>query len=722
MYSAQSPSQPRNWRSLLFQGASVATVAFLVQALAAGAAYAADSEQQIRKGEIVVTGAIPDDYVIQDQDSMARFDLSLRETPQAVSVVTRAQIEDFQLDTVDDILRQTTGVNVDSAETDRTYYNARGFDIVNFQFDGIGQPLSYGLQTGQIDTALFDRVEVVRGATGLLSMTGNPSAAINFVRKRPTRNLGGYATQSYGSYDQLRGDVDVNAPLNEEGSVRVRFVGAYETGDSYLDFYQSSRLTLYGVAAADLGPRTILTAGYSWQESDPRGVNWGALPFLYADGTPASYARSTNSAQPWTRWDTIDRNFFSDITHDFGGGWNAKISVLRRARGQDAKLFYIYGAQYPDTGLGLYSYPGAYLDKLRETTLDAHVTGKLHIAGRDHEVVLGVNHGRSHVIESEALDISAIGISLPGDTAFSGTFAYPDWGDYTLQADYTTKITSAYGLARLSLADPLKLMLGGNVTHAERAGVSYDAPFVFDQTKFLPFAGLTLDLTRNLTAYASFATIFSPQVNLDRNGSILDPLEGHTYEAGIKGEWNDGKLTAGVALFQTEQKNVAESLGFDTTIGQTLYEGVDASSKGVEVDLAGEALPGLELSGGYAYAHIEDNDGNAARTFIPRHTVRMSMVYTPPSFAKLRLGASARYQSRIYHVYEDFITPGEDATMRQKGYAIVDLMARYQLFKNLSLALNVDNVTDVKYWSSLQWDQAYYGAPRTVSATLGANF
>lgn len=98
------------------------------------------------------------------------------------------------------------------------------------------------------------------------------------------------------------------------------------------------------------------------------------------------------------------------------------------------------------------------------------------------------------------------------------------------------------------------------------------------------------------------------------------------------------------------------------------------------------------------------------------------MVYSPPSFDKLRLGASARYQSRIYHVYEDFIAEGEDATVEQKAYAIVDLMARYQVLKNLSVALNVDNVTNVKYWSSLQWDQAYYGAPRTVSATIGVNF
>lgn len=692
--------------SILLRGISF-SVALSTGTLSATAVRAEEGED---KRDIIVTGVRPSDYAIGSQGASTRLDLSLRETPQAVTVITRAQIEDFNLDTIDDVLRQATGVNVDSAETDRTYYNARGFDIVNFQFDGIGQPLAYGLQTGQVDTALFDRVEVVRGATGLLSQTGNPSAAINFVRKRPTRDLGGYASLSYGSYDQVRGDVDINMPLTEGGGIRTRFVGAYEDGDSYLDYYHTSRLTLYGVAAADLGPDTVATVGYSWQESDPRGVSWGALPFLKADGTPASYDRSTNSAQPWTRWNTVDRNLFADISHDFGGGWTAKVSALRRARDQDAKLFYVY---YGNVGgqTELVSYPGAYLDKQRETTLDTHVTGKLKVAGREHDVVLGVTYGESRLIEQEAIDVDAIGIALPGNTAFDGSFPYPNWGDYTVQANFKTKITSGYGLVRLSLADPLKLMLGGNVTHAERVGTSYSTPYSFSRTKFLPFAGLTFDLTSNLTAYGSYATIFSPQVYLTADGSIIDPLEGETYEAGIKGEWNGGKLTAAVAVFKTKQNNVAESIGFDAGLGATIYRAVDARSKGVEVDIAGQPAPGVQISGGYAYVAVEDANGDAARTFIPRHTLRLSAVYSPPSFDALRFGASARFQSRIHNNY-----------IAQNGYAVVDLMARYQVTRNVSLAINVDNVTNVKYWSSLQWDQAYYGAPRTVRGTLGFSF
>ncbi|HZF45984.1 MAG TPA: TonB-dependent receptor, partial [Sphingomonadaceae bacterium] len=112
-----------------------------------------------------------------------------------------------------------------------------------------------------------------------------------------------------------------------------------------------------------------------------------------------------------------------------------------------------------------------------------------------------------------------------------------------------------------------------------------------------------------------------------------------------------------------------------------------------------------------AYVDVEDAQGEEARTFIPRHTLRLSATYTPPVLKDLRLGVSARYQSSIHNPY-----------IEQEGYVVVNLMARYQVQKNVSLAVNVDNVTNAKYWNSLQWDQAYYSEPTTVRGTIGFNF
>jgi outer membrane receptor for ferric coprogen and ferric-rhodotorulic acid len=137
------------------------------------------------------------------------LDMSLRETPQSVTILTRPGSSDFGLTNVNDLLAQVTGVNVEKVETDRTYYNSRGFDITNFQVDGIGLPLIWGIQFGDLDTVLFDRVEVVRGANSMMTGTGNPSATINYVRKRPTEDF-----QATGGCSTARGTTTAWRPTS----------------------------------------------------------------------------------------------------------------------------------------------------------------------------------------------------------------------------------------------------------------------------------------------------------------------------------------------------------------------------------------------------------------------------------------------------------------------------------------------------------------------------
>jgi outer membrane receptor for ferric coprogen and ferric-rhodotorulic acid len=247
----------------------------------------------------------------QAQHSATRLNLSPRET-QAVSVVTHAKMEDFNLNTINDVLANTTGVTVEKVETNRTYYTARGFDITNFQMDGIGVPMTYSLQYGDIDMAMFDRVEIVRGANGLSSSTGNPSATVNFIRKRPTDDFQASAGLTIGSWNTKRLDVDVSGPLNEAGTVTGRVVAAHEDGHSYLDRYQPSRDVFYGVLENKLSDKTTLTLGYSYQKEDGKGAMWGALPMSYTDGTdqlPGGHQHLGRLVLP----DTTDQRVFAEL-------------------------------------------------------------------------------------------------------------------------------------------------------------------------------------------------------------------------------------------------------------------------------------------------------------------------------------------------------------------------------------------------------------------------
>ncbi|PTQ61709.1 outer membrane receptor for ferric coprogen and ferric-rhodotorulic acid [Sphingomonas sp. PP-CE-3G-477] len=686
--------------------------------------------------EIVVTGARTEgssDYTIPGQTTATRLNLTLRETPQSVSVVTRAQIEDFQLNDVNTLLATVPGVNVQAGETDRVYFSARGFDIQTFQVDGIGVPFAFGIQTGSIDTAFYDHIEVVRGAPGLLSSTGNPSAVVNFIRKRPTKDLQVRASGQYGSFDQYRGEADVSVPITKDGSVRARAVGAYQDGDSHLDRYGLRRWVGYGIVEADLGANTTVSAGYGHQDHKSRGAMWGAIPLTYSDGTPLNFSRSSNVAPDWSSWNVIDRQIFGDITHRFGNGWIARASAIRRATDEKNTLFYVYGNPLrndadgigidPATGLqtGIQSYPGKFRATTRNLTMEAYIAGPVTFLGREHEINIGVNRSAQEYIQQSSYDNSTIGTYLPYPDLFAGNFPLPNFptefssDPISSQNTHTTRET-AYGLIRFNPGDAVKVMFGGNVTHAKSTGFSYGTNTDFDATRFLPFAGATVDITRNLSLYGSYATIFNPQNQLlDLNRRIIDPIEGENLELGIKGDWFAGRLNATVAVFKTRQDNTAEAAGIvvENNVTRTYYVGIDAQSEGIELDVGGQIAPGLQMTGGYTVMRIEDPEGNPVRRYVARNTGRLNLSYTLPMLPALKVGASAQYQSRI-------ISPS--GLGRQGNYALLDLLAAYSITPNISAAVNVRNVTNTKYLTATNFDGGYYGAPRSVMGTISVRY
>ena len=507
----------------IFPSLVLATAAATTAAAAAGAT----ANEEPGDTQIIVTGQRSegmDGYGVEDQRTAFRIPLSQKETPQSVSVVTRAQIEDFQLNDVNALLATVPGVSVLAAETDRVYYSARGFDIQTFQIDGVGLPFAFGIQTGSLDTAIYDRIEVVRGAPGLLSSTGNPSAVVNFIRKRPYAETRLAGSAQYGSFDTLRVDGDVSVPITPGGGVRARAVGAWLDTGSHLDRYRLKRWTGYGIVEADLGPSTVISAGYGLQDHRSRGAMWGALPLYYTDGTRIDYARGASSGAEWAGWNVIDRQIFGDLAHDFGGGWTARLTVLRRATSENDELFYVYGNPDRATGAGLFTYPGKFAGETRNLTVEAYVAGKVSIGGREHDVMFGGNRGAQSYLQYSAYDFSQVGVALPLQTMLAGSFPRPDFPDLNLSLNQHTRRETAYGLFRANLADSLKLMLGGNYTRAMSEGVSYGAPQNFAAEKFLPFVGATFDVTPEISAYASYATIFRPQVELNAANEILPPV------------------------------------------------------------------------------------------------------------------------------------------------------------------------------------------------------
>ena len=221
--------------------------------------------------------------------------MSPRETPQSVSVVTQQRIEDQGFTNITDLLNNVTGVSVHQYETHRAQFTSRGFDVNTLMIDGIPSTWDQQWSSGEIMTGLsiYDRVEVVRGSTGLTTGAGDPSAAINLVRKRASsKEFTGTVEAGIGSWNEKRLMADVSTPLNEAKTLRARFVGDYADSDSWVDNLTNKHQTLFATVEADLTPNTLLSAGVSRQENSPTGSMWGGLPVWYSDGTRTDWDRS----------------------------------------------------------------------------------------------------------------------------------------------------------------------------------------------------------------------------------------------------------------------------------------------------------------------------------------------------------------------------------------------------------------------------------------------
>lgn len=684
-------------------------------ALGSGMAHAAqpagDSDDAATMQTITVTANHEADaYTARSSASASKFDLSLRDTPQSVSVITRAQMDDFRLDNVNQVLAQSTGVTVEAVETDRTYYTARGYDITNFQHDGVGVPFIFGNVSGDLDTALYERIDVVRGANGLISSTGNPSATINFVRKRPTAGLAASAALTLGSWNTRRLDADVSTPLSGDGKVSARVVLAHEDGDSYLDRYSPKKDVAYAVVEAKLTDATTLTVGHAYQMNKTRGGMWGALPMYYSDNTQTDYPISTSTSANWSYWNTETNSTFAELAHRINADWSMKTTLTYTKANEASKLLYVYGTPDRATGAGLYSYPSQYASHNEQSLADISASGKFDLGGRQHELTFGASWSKSR-LNNVSWYGRGIGTELTGTGAFDGTYPEPLFDASTDGSSYSDTRKNAFVVARFNLADNTKLLAGVNAVKADSSGNAYGVSHAKSQSDTTPYLGLVYDINRSVSAYGSYTEIFNPQSDTDANGQTLAAARGKSLELGLKSELLDGRLNLSGAIFKTRQQNVAEAAG-TTADFKTIYRGVDSDSKGFELDASGELAKGWQASAGYAQLSITGNDGKAARTFIPRKQFHLSSTYQLPAVPKLKVGATLRWQDQIH------LTVSDAVTLRQGAYADLGLMASYDLSKNVSLSLNLNNVTDKKHLTSLYWDQSLYAAGRNGSATL----
>ncbi len=651
-------------------------------------------------------------YTTGSMNTATKLPLSIRETPQSVSVITRQRIEDQGMNDLNDVVKNAPGVTLKKFGSDRQQFLARGFQIDNIMYDGLPTSISTYTQdvVSSADLAIYDRVEVVRGATGLMTGAGSPSATLNLVRKRPTATPQVSVTTSTGSWDRYRTEFDASNKLNDSGTVRGRVVAAYQDHNSFSDQRDNQRQTFYGVLEMDLDEATTWTLGASKQRDDNTS-DWGGLP-SGLNGENLDLPRSTFLSSDWAYWDKDNISLFTDLTHRFDNGWTGKLAAQKTW----AKAWTF--SSYPSyDGTNITESSGKYDDTDDQTNLDASLSGPFQLMGREHELVVGTSWRRD--VFDQWGGWSNDGTLISDPRHFGHNAPKPEIDMSLWQYRNTATEKAVYAAARFNPIDPLHVIVGARAMwydFNDRVGTS-------DYTvnrKVTPYAGVVYDLNDTYSVYGSYTQIFKPQSGQTLSRSSLEPMTGENYEIGLKGEYLDGALNGSVALFDMTQQKRAYALTERCFGNQTCYEAAgEVRSRGIDTELSGALTPDWQFSASYTYVYSTyqkdtTNEGKLFAPEQPKHLFKTTTSYTlPGELNQWRVGADLYAQSATFkHV--------GSGTSDQAGYALVGLMAGYRFNEHWDGRVNFNNVFDKKYWQGIpsSGGGGVYGDPRNVMFSL----
>ncbi|SUY87445.1 Ferripyoverdine receptor precursor [Comamonas terrigena] len=667
------------------------------------------------------------DQYLSTAPSATATGLALRsqDTPQPVQVLTRSLLNDQDAQSVRDLAVLSAGLS-----TSRGQLYARGFALSHWMVDGMSVSSDKNFDLSQ-SLALYDRVEVVQGASGLMSGMGTPSAALNLVRKLPTAQPRVELQLRAGRWNQREAMVDASGPLNAAGSLRARAVVDANNHHSYMDRMASRKRSYYGVVEADIAAQTTLRLGASQQRNIHRD-SLSEIPTA-PDGGDLHLPRSTYLGYDWEYWQQQTDTAFAQLEHEWDSGWSLRADLLRLHSQLEYLGTYLNGG----TPTAMRQSLGQYNSSQEENSYAVSLRGPWRFAGRTHQLALGLSHRRG--------DTSGQGWTAPNWITGLNVYApmtpvaAPNLGllsayAYRYRQTLDPTQTGVWLATQLQLHERLQLTLGGRWDRYRHAGLVADnfrMPMQrTDQDRlqhFSRYAGLVWELDARHSAYLQTSDIFQPRTERDMAGQVLPSTTGRTYGAGLQGRYLDQRLQAGIHLFQATQRHALEQEYQQFTCpsypGVACYRSIEqVRSRGVTLQLQGQITPGWQLSASTTLVnsrHTQDpqKQGQRYEPQLPRLQWQLSTVYRLPDSA-WRVGGSLYRQSSTGNTGLDTLS-GYQYRIRQPSYTLVGLMAARQITPHWQLQLNVHNLLDKRYYRSIEAPMfTAYGPPRSWQATL----
>jgi outer-membrane receptor for ferric coprogen and ferric-rhodotorulic acid len=655
-----------------------------------------------------------------EQSSSTKTPLSIRETPQAISVITRESMDMRQVHDINSALELAAGVSTAGAafagSNPRT---GEGFTLRGQTLDGDRDVRIDGFSSAadrnELDLAPFERVEAIKGPSSMLYGQGSLGGFINLVRKKPQAEPMAEIVMQAGSWDSYRTEVDLGGAIDKNNSLLGRVTAAYEDTGSFIDGVNSQRTVIAPSLEAFIGERTRALLQVIYQDDNFKpslgvplrqvGNQLKPLPRIspsYYFGQPASDDSTVEQMHTTLRLD-----------HELSDRWLATLHV-HHSHTELTGLSDSYG-------YGIYANNTTYVYASRvEHDQDSlagefRLDGKFDAFGREHRALFGVEANKKDFL-SHGSPAPLLGIrNIYSPASFPSTSAanLPEgYRDHTKGSN-----RAAYGQAILSILDRTKLLLGARFDRAYQERVESFTPGRHSKTDYAWTyrVGLTQDLTRELTAYGTWAQSFNPVLDASRGG-ILDPETGEGYEIGLKGEWFEKRLSASIAAFRQELENSPIA---DPNNGPGENFNVSAGlqrTDGIEIEVSGSPWPGLTVGFAATWLDAEYTDRRDPNEGL---TPDGNVEWQSALFLNYALTGNWEVGTTLVSVGDRTVigsdASGEPTNLSIDGYERIDLHARYKGLRGWDISLLLRNVTDEEYIERVNSAFAYahfFGSPR----------
>lgn len=656
--------------------------------------------------------------------SINKGDQALKDIPQSISVITRKQLDEQGITDLKQAANIATGTVGVTGVGQGMVLAARGFQIDNWQYDGVAIPRNmYSLGNWATEgMAFYDRLEVLRGAAGLLQGTGSPGGAVNLVRKRGQNEKTVALTTRAGSWDRYGVQLDAGGPLNAEGTLRGRVVVDEARSHSFVDYVNERARSLYAALDYDISPDT--TVGLAVSQLDSKG-----RPFIYgvplrADGSDVGLPRSTFTGALWNRDNLKQTTVYADLNHRFNADWKLKVSALHMSETNNSTHQRMHGAVAADGSGMTYADWITHFDS-NKVGLDAFVNGRFDAMGLRHEVTLGADYSKYKSDDMYARNFTSGGnlFNIDHNRPKPTVGSLLAGGGRQAFSSYDVQQKGIYASWRAQLTEPLTAIVGARASWYDLLykGSLFDTREVMRASgEIIPYAGLVYALTPQWSAYGSYTSVFEPQSARTAAGKVLEPVIGSNYELGIKGELMDKRVNTSIAVFRYDHKNrgvndIASGYACDGWFCSTASGKV--RSQGIEAEVSGEVLRDLQLVAGYTFNTTKflrdpDNQGKVFSTWTPKHMLRVWASYRLPGDWN-RLTTSAGFTTQSH-------TLGYDRSFDIAGFTTWNMRIAYQVTPEVNIAMNLNNIADKRYIvpGYTGYTGATYGDPRNIMLTL----